>query len=195
MATETTTRRSPVRPRPSGGMPRPFKVIVSPGCVPAGSSTGTSPSNVGTWIVPPSAASGAATSTTVTRSSPSRRKRSSSRTRTPTYRSPGGPPRSPAWPRPETRIRCPSAIPAGTLTSTRRGETVIPRPSHVWHGVSATRPSPPHWSHSAVRTIWPKRVRWTAWIWPAPPQRGQVTIGVPGSAPLPRQVSHVAVAS
>ena len=71
----------------------------------------------------------------------------------------------------------------------------MPRPSQVWQGCSAIRPSPPHLSHSAVRTIWPKRVRWTAWICPAPLQRSQVTIGVPGSAPLPWQVSHSAVAS
>ena len=65
-------------------MPRPFIVIVSPGWVPVGTSNGTSPSSVGTWIVVPSAASGAATSTTVTRSSRSRMKRSSSLTRTTT---------------------------------------------------------------------------------------------------------------
>ena len=86
-------------------------------------------------------------------------------------------------------------MPAGMSTFTRRWLTTIPRPSHVWQGVSAIRPSPPHLSHSAVRTIWPKRVRWTCWIWPAPRQRSQVTIGVPGSAPLPWHVSHGAVAS
>ena len=40
-------------------MPRPPSVIVSPGCVPALTSTGTGPSSVGTSIVVPSAASGA----------------------------------------------------------------------------------------------------------------------------------------
>ena len=80
-------------------------------------------------------------------------------------------------------------------TFTCRCAAIIPRPEQVWHGGSAIRPSPPHLSHSAVRTIWPKRVRWTAWIWPAPRHLSQVTIGVPGSAPLPWQVSHSAVAS
>ncbi len=86
-------------------------------------------------------------------------------------------------------------MPAGMSTFTWRSSAVIPRPSQVWQGVSAIRPSPLHLSHSAVRTIWPKRVRWTCWIWPWPRHLSQVTIGVPGSAPLPWQVSHSTVAS
>ena len=62
-------------------------------------------------------------------------------------------------------------------------------------GDSAMRPSPPQVSQIAVRTSWPKRVRATRWVWPEPWQVGQATIGVPGSAPLPRQVSHSTVAS
>ena len=57
------------------------------------------------------------------------------------------------------------------------------------------RPSPSHWSQTAVRTSWPNAVRATRWCWPEPWQRGQVTIGVPGSAPLPLQVGHSAAAS
>ena len=57
-------------------------------------------------------------------------------------------------------------------------------------GCSGTRPSPPQTSHTAVRTSWPKRVRETAWSWPEPWQRAHVTIGVPGSAPLPWQRSQ-----
>ena len=86
-------------------------------------------------------------------------------------------------------------MPAGTSTSTFWRRTSIPRPPQVSHGDSATRPSPPQVSQIAVRTSWPKRVRATFCVWPEPWQVGQATIGVPGSAPLPRQVSHSTVAS
>ena len=102
---------------------------------PAGISSSTEPSTVGTSTVVPSAASGAATSTAVTRSSPSRTKRGSSRTRICTYRSPGGPPRSPTWPRPATRIRWPSAIPAGHVDrDLRRARRAARGPPQSWHG-------------------------------------------------------------
>jgi hypothetical protein len=45
-----------------------------------------------------------------------------------------------------------------------------------------------------VRTSWPNAVRATRWSWPVPSQFEQVTIGVPGSAPLPWQVPHSAAA-
>ena len=62
-------------------------------------------------------------------------------------------------------------------------------------GVSATRPSPPQTSHTVARTTCPNGVRDTARSWPLPPQRSQVTIGVPGSAPFPWQRSQGAIAS
>ena len=180
------------RPR-NDGMPAPRTIKVSCGCVPAGISSSTGPrSTVSTCTVVPSAASGAATSTAVTRSSPSRTNRGSSRTRISTYRSPGGPPRSPAWPRPAIRIRCPSAMPAGTSTLTFGRSTLRPRPRHTLHGSRATFPSPWHTSQTAVRITWPNGVRVTALSCPLPWQREQVSIGVPGSAPLPRQCSHTA---
>ena len=117
------------------------------------------PSSVGTSTVVPSAASGAATSTTVTSSSSWRTNRGSSLTRTWTYRSPAGPPRSPAWPRPVIRMRWPSSIPAGTSTDTLTRSTLRPRPPHSWHGVWGTLPSPWQTSHTAARTTWPKGVR------------------------------------
>ena len=64
------------------------------------------------------------------------------------------------------------------------------RRAQTAHGCSGTRPSPPQTSQTAVRTSWPKRVRETACSWPEPWQRAQVTIGVPGSAPLPWQCSQ-----
>ena len=75
------------------------------GCVPAFKSSCSSPASVGIVSVVPSAASVNGTSTRVTRSSPWRSKRGSGTTFTSRYRSPGGPPRVPAWPRPETRTR------------------------------------------------------------------------------------------
>jgi hypothetical protein len=80
-------------------------------------------------------------------------------------------------------------------TEIRRSAAVRPRPRHSRHGVRATDPSPPQVSHTAARTIWPKAVRDTARSCPAPPQRSQVSIGVPGSARLPWQRSQRVTAS
>jgi hypothetical protein len=114
---------------------------------------------------------------------------------TSTYRSPGGPPDSPAWPRPPRRMRWPSAMPAGTSTRSERRRTSRPRPSQRSHGSSGTLPSPPQTSQVTLRTICPNGERVTACSMPAPPQRSQVSIGVPGSAPLPWQRSQVSMAS
>ena len=56
-------------------------------------------------------------------------------------------------------------------------------------------PSPPHRSQTVERTSCPNAVRVTARSWPDPPQRGHVSIGVPGSAPLPWQRGQVSTAS
>ena len=45
-------------------------------------------------------------------------------------------------------------------------------------------------SHTWLRTIWPNAVRATVRSSPVPSQRPHVSIGVPGSAPLPLQRSH-----
>ena len=86
-------------------------------------------------------------------------------------------------------------MPAGTSTVTERSPTTRPRPRHSAHGLTATRPSPPQASQTTVRIIWPNGVRVTAWSRPAPPHFEQVSIGVPGSAPLPRQCSQRTTAS
>ena len=57
------------------------------------------------------------------------------------------------------------------------------------------RPSPPQVSQACSRTSWPNAVRVTARILPAPLHVGQVSIGVPGSAPFPWQCSHTSTSS
>ena len=113
-----------------------------------------------------------------------------------TYRSPAGPPRSPAWPRPAIRIRWPSAIPAGTSTETFARSTLAPAPAAHLARV-ARRPGP---RRRTRRTAPPAPPGRTASARPraagrCPRSAGQVSIGVPGSAPLPRQCSHSATAS
>ena len=80
-------------------------------------------------------------------------------------------------------------------TETFLRSTLRPRPRHSWHGFLATRPSPPQTSQAAARTTWPNGVRETARSWPVPPHLAQVSIGVPGSAPLPWQCSQRSTAS
>ena len=70
-----------------------------------------------------------------------------------------------------------------------------PAPRQTRHGSVGMRPSPWQRSHTTVRTIWPSSVWLTLCSWPAPPQRSQVSIGVPGSAPLPWQRSQRSIAS
>ena len=72
---------------------------------------------------------------------------------------------------------------------------VRPLPPHSAHGVSGILPAPPQASQATPRTICPNGVRATWRSWPAPPQRSQVAIGVPGSAPLPWQCSQAPTAS
>jgi len=86
-------------------------------------------------------------------------------------------------------------MPAGMSTFSVVRLARRPRPWHSRHGRSAMRPSPPQVSHAIVRTTWPNGVRVTAWRWPVPLQRSQLTMGVPGSAPLPLQCSQRAIAS
>jgi len=87
-------------------------------------------------------------------------------------------------------MRWPVSIPAGTSMLTACVSTSRPRPSQRVQRFSATLPSPPQTSQLTVRATWPKGVRLTACRMPLPPQRAQVLIGVPGSAPLPWQRSQ-----
>ena len=161
-----------MRPRDSGGSPRPRITIVSPGCVPAGISSGTSPSSVGTCTVVPSAASGAGTSITVTRSSPSRRKRSSSAHPHDHVEVARGP---------AVLARVPAARQPDPLAVGDPGRDVDRHAALLGHHAravalrSTASPGsgrrPPHTSHTAVRTSWPNAVRATRWCWPVPSQR------------------------
>ena len=59
-----------------------------------------------------------------------------------TCRSPGGPPRRPAWPNPGSRSTAWSAVPAGTSMSSGSVCGVTPRPSHAAHRAAGCRPLP-----------------------------------------------------
>ena len=78
--------------------------------------TRTGPSSVGTSTRAPSAASCTATGSVRYRSRPTRRRNGWSPTSTVTYRSPLGPPRAPACPRPGTATRAPPSMPGGSAT-------------------------------------------------------------------------------
>ena len=74
--------------------------------------------------------------------------------------------------------------------------TIRPSPPHSSQGcLRDLCPAPPQVGQAPVRTSWPKAVRRTSRSSPAPPHVSQVRIGVPGSAPLPRQRSQVETAS
>ena len=72
---------------------------------------------------------------------------------------------------------------------------VRPLPLQTSQGCSGILPLPPQVSQGAARTICPNGVRVTWRSSPAPPQRSQVVIGVPGSAPLPWQCSQAPTTS
>src|SRR5690606_3347955 len=117
----------------------------------------------------------------------SRRKNGWGRTVTKTYRSPGGPPRSPASPSPASRMRCPSSIPAGTFTRIRRVRRTTPAPRHSRQAVSTVWPSPRQRGQVWTLTSRPRGVCCTRRTSPVPPHSGQVRMGVPGSALFPWQ--------
>ena len=125
------------------GGPRPCRAPAACGRsgVPGGTRRVTEPSSVGTRRSVPSTASaigdrhGQRQVVAATRPN-----RSSARTLTSTYRSPAGPPRSPGSPRPPSRIRCPSATPAGMRTLIVRVLVTPPVPWHSGHFSSTTVP-------------------------------------------------------
>src|SRR5271170_4031910 len=103
------------------------------------------------------------------------------------YRSPGGPPRTPASPSPASRMRVPSSTPGGMFTDKVRSRVTRPDPAHEPHGLSIDWPRP--WQFGQVRSI----VK-NPWAWrtlPAPPHIGQVFGLVPALAPEPEQASQV----
>ncbi len=143
MTTLTTIRRSPCRRPRSDGIPLPRSASISWGWVPAGISSSTGPSSVGTSRVVPSAASGAATSTAVSRSSPSRTNRGSSVTADQHVQVAGGAAAltgvaAAGDPDPLAARDAGRNVDRDPLLLGRR-----PRPWHTEQGFLATRPSPP----------------------------------------------------
>src|SRR2546421_4799609 len=167
-------------------MPFPRSRNTLPLCVPDGIFIFTFPSSVGTSMVAPSAAWVKLIGTSQMTSVSSRMKIGCSWTCTTTYRSPGGPPRSPDSPSPVSLSRVPVSTPGGTLTLSALSVSTFPAPRQVVHGSVITLPVP--WQWPQVREIWknPCVIRSS----PAPWQVGQVLGPVPALAPEPWQVEH-----
>src|SRR2546430_3985302 len=185
LVASTVTSRSPVDPS-RRGTPRPRTRRTRPLGVPGGTRTVTEPSSVGTVRSTPLTASGKVIGTDRVRSSPYRPYSGSSRTLIRTYRSPAGPPRAPGSPRPESRIFCPSATPAGIRTLSVRVLVTPPVPWHSGHLTSTIVPTPWHSRQGSEKLNAP----WLVETRPAPWQTGQVRGTDPGLAPLPWQGSH-----
>ena len=108
------------------------------------------------------------------------------RPRSPTYRSPAGPPATPAWPLPVTRSSMPSDTPAGMSTVTVPG---VRAPALPDAALRTGRGSPGRCRRRS-RTAPPSsrcRTRSAGRSGPRPRRRSvrQATGAVPGSAPLP----------
>src|SRR5215472_12097281 len=186
--TVTVTSRAPLVPS-LRRTPLPGARNVRPLGVPAGMRMLTGvPRSVGTLISAPSAASVTVTGTVTVRLSPDLPKMGCGVTCTRTYKSPGGPPCSPDVPLPLSRIRCPSATPAGMRAWMVRVLMARPLPEHAWQGSSTTRPRPRHSLHGSENAKLP-RFRLD---WPVPWQVGQTLGTDPDFAPVPRQVGHAA---
>src|SRR5215469_14482725 len=169
--------------------PLPRTRKVRPFGVPAGirKLTGMPPCD-GTLISAPSAASAKVTGTVTVRLEPERLNVpcGCGSTCTRTYRSPGGPPRSPDAPLPAILIRWPSATPAGILAWIVRVLIARPLPAHSWHGSSTTSPRPRQVLHGSEKAKLP-RLRLP---WPVPSQVGQTLGTVPALAPVPLHTLH-----
>src|SRR3954462_8415400 len=173
---------------PSFGGPSPRSRWTEPCWVPAGTRILFEPFSVGTSTVAPRIASGIVIGTSTSRFSPLRLKIGESDTRVTTERSPGGPPRRPASPFPASRTRLPSFTPAGTFARERFTWRVWPEPWQVGHGSLISVPVPPHFEHGCEIEKRP----WPCCSIPRPWQREQTVGDVPGFAPEPLPVGHVA---
>src|SRR5437764_7986828 len=122
------------------GIPFPRRRKTFPLCVPEGIFIFTLPSRVGTSMVAPSAAWVKLIGTAQMTSVSSRMKIGCSWTCTTTYRSPGGPPRSPGSPSPVSLRRVPVSTPGGTLTLRTLSVSTFPAPRQVPQGSVMTLP-------------------------------------------------------
>src|SRR5918998_6223154 len=173
-------------PPPGVGGPSPRSRWTVPCLVPPGTRSLLVPYRVGTSTSAPRIASATLIGTSTSKLSPLRRNTGDSVTWQTTYRSPDGPPRSPASPLPGSRIREPSFTPAGMFTRYFLSSRSRPWPAHVGHGSSITVPEPLQRLHGRVIENRP-------WPWdstPRPWHTGQTMGSVPGSAPVPRHVGH-----
>src|SRR5919108_4063221 len=179
---------SPRLPPLSTGGPSPRSRWTVPCLVPPGTRSFLVPCSVGTSTSAPRIASAIVIGTSTSKLSPRRWNTGDSVTWQTTYRSPGGPPRSPASPLPASRIREPSLTPAGMFTRYFFSSRSRPWPPHVGHGSSITVPEPPQREHG--REI--ENTPWPCDSTPRPWHTGQTIGDVPGRAPVPRQVVHAA---
>src|SRR5918999_2036241 len=173
-------------PPPSTGGPSPRSRCTVPCLVPPGTRRRLVPCSVGTSTSAPRSASATLIGTSTSTLSPLRRNTGDSVTWQTTYRSPGGPPRSPASPLPGSRIREPSFTPAGMFTRYFLSSRSRPWPAHVGHGSSITVPEPPQREHGRVIENTP----WLSGSTPRPWHTGHTIGAVPGRAPVPRQVEQ-----
>src|SRR4051794_2463931 len=177
---------SPRRLPPSTGGPSPRRRWSVPCFVPGATRSRLVPCSVGTSTSAPPIASATVIGTSTSTLSPLRENTGESCTWVMTYRSPDGPPRSPASPLPASRIREPPLTPGGMFTRYFLSSRSRPCPPQVGHGSSITVPEPPQRAHGRVIENRP----WPCDSTPRPWQTGQTTGEVPGRAPVPRQVVH-----
>ena len=102
------------------------------------------------------------------------------------YKSPAGPPLTPASPLPAERSLEPVCTPAGIFTFTVLWSITRPSPLHLEQGVSIFCPVPEHSGQACRKLIKPRLDE----ICPVPLQVEQDDFEVPGSAPDPWQGLH-----
>ena len=145
----------------------------------------TAPSGVWTSTWPPRAASVMVMGIWQCRSSPSRRYKGCASTWTTRMKSPGSPPRWPAFPAPARRMRLPSFTPAGSSTSSQSLCMTRPSPAQRAQAWALSEPDP---LHSPQRRLKIMRPRWER-TWPVPAHSGQET-GPMARVPAPPQASQ-----
>src|SRR5690606_6477485 len=117
---------------------------------------------------------------------PSRSKISCALTCNTTYKSPGGPPRTPASPFPEERNRDPVSTPAGIFNLIFEVRSRRPLPWQILHGRSTIFPRPSQRGHVWAMLKIPREFT----TCPRPPQVAHVLVVAPFSAPVLSQASH-----
>src|SRR3569623_1076446 len=184
----TTTRhmRSPTSPPCTERTPLPRKRNNWPDWVSAAILSFPRPSRVGTSSSPPRAAVMKLMGTSQYRLLSSRVKIGCSLTFTYTYKSPAGPPCSPASPSPASRMRSPLSTPGGIFTCRVLCSWTRPWPWQLAHGSLITLPLPRQRGQVCCSEKKPCCIR----TWPTPPQVVQVTGLLPLAAPEPAHTAQ-----